>query len=54
MTLKSNKSALTRLVVGARDQNPITDKTHNFYRYPARFSPTFAVSSIVPPGNGRL
>ena len=28
------------------DQSPVTGLTHNFYRYPARFSPTFANVAI--------
>jgi DNA modification methylase len=31
---------------GARDRSPISGYTHNFYRYPARFSPTFAAAAI--------
>jgi DNA modification methylase len=30
----------------ARDRSPISGWTHNFYRYPARFSPRFAAAAI--------
>jgi hypothetical protein len=30
----------------ATDSSHITGQTHNFYRYPARFSPTFAATAI--------
>ena len=30
-----------RLISAARDTSPVTGLTHNFYRYPARFSPVF-------------
>lgn len=35
-----------RLVNAARDSAPVSGLTHNFYRYPARFSPTFARAAI--------
>lgn len=31
---------------GARDPSPVDGLTHNFYRYPARFSPAFAAAAI--------
>ncbi len=34
------------LVSAARDPRPVTGLTHNFYRYPARFSPTFVRAVI--------
>lgn len=34
------------LIDAARDSRPVTGLTHNFYRYPARFSPTFARAAI--------
>jgi DNA modification methylase len=34
------------LRTAAADSNHITGQTHNFYRYPARFSPTFAAAAI--------
>lgn len=35
-----------RLVAAARDPSPVTGYTHNFYRYPARFSPKFVRAAI--------
>jgi len=35
-----------RLTKSALDRNRIVGLTHNFYRYPARFSPTFASTAI--------
>lgn len=34
------------IIESALDTSPVTGLTHNFYRYPARFSPTFARSVI--------
>jgi len=34
------------LIAAARDQAPVTGLTHNFYRYPARFSPRFVRAAI--------
>jgi hypothetical protein len=34
------------LIEAARDMEPVSGLTHNFYRYPARFSPTFARAAI--------
>ena len=42
------------LVDGARDTRPIAGLTHNFYRYPARFSPAFvraAINAFTKPGD---
>lgn len=42
------------LTDAARDQDPVSGWTHNFYRYPARFSPRFAAAAIQcfsRPGN---
>jgi hypothetical protein len=39
-------SAQAALVEGARDVQPVHGLTHNFYCYPARFSPTFARAAI--------
>lgn len=36
----------TRLAEAARDRSPVKGLTHKFYRYPARFSPTFARAVI--------
>lgn len=35
-----------RLLAGVKDQEPVCGLTHNFYRYPARFSPLFARAVI--------
>ncbi len=35
-----------RLVAAARDPSPVSGYTHNFYRYPARFSPKFVRAAI--------
>jgi hypothetical protein len=35
------------LLCAIEDQQPVTGLTHNFYRYPARFSPTFARQVIL-------
>ncbi len=46
--------AQAALVVGARDALPINGFTHNFYRYPARFSPAFvraAIETFTKPGD---
>ena len=45
---------LQRLVDGARDQSRVKGLTHEFYRYPARFSPSFvrgAIESFTRPGD---
>lgn len=36
----------TDLVMAARDNSPVSGLTHGFYKYPARFSPTFARAAI--------
>lgn len=38
--------ALAEVRAAALDREPITGLTHTFYRYPARFSPTFARAAI--------
>ncbi len=38
--------AFTLLATGAQDRGPVRGWTHNFYRYPARFSPRFAAAAI--------
>jgi len=30
------------------NSDPVTGLTHNFYRYPARFSPEFAKHDLAP------
>lgn len=44
--LSAERDAFERLSDAARDRSRIVGYTHNFYRYPARFSPTFAASAI--------
>jgi hypothetical protein len=44
----------TSLIRAARDIAPVTGWTHNFYRYPARFSPRFvraAIEAFTKPGD---
>lgn len=46
--------ALARLVEAAFDASPIAGLTHNFYRYPARFSPKLvraAIDAFTQPGD---
>ena len=46
--------AQTLLVEAARNAEPVSGLTHNFYRYPARFSPKFvraAISALSEPGD---
>src|SRR4051795_9602564 len=38
--------AQTRLIAAARDGEPVRGLTHGFYKYPARFSPSFARAAI--------
>lgn len=45
---------LARLIEAARDGSPIAGLTHNFYRYPARFSPKLvraAIDAFTEPGD---
>jgi DNA modification methylase len=37
---------LSAFLAALRDQKPVAGFTHNFYRYPARFSPVFARAAI--------
>ncbi len=39
-------TVLGALLAAIRDQQPVAGFTHNFYRYPARFSPVFARAAI--------
>ena len=39
-------AAQAALVAGARDLEPVRGFTHGFYKYPARFSPSFARAAI--------
>src|SRR5690349_10231503 len=50
----TDKAALAGVIAGARDPSPVSGLTHNFYRYPARFSPSFvrsAVEAFTSPGD---
>ncbi len=38
--------AIAAIAVAAQDSSPVSGWTHNFYRYPARFSPSFASAAI--------
>lgn len=52
--LKISKAEEAQLVLAARDSQPVNGLTHNFYRYPARFSPTFvraAIEAFSKPGD---
>jgi hypothetical protein len=47
-------SKAASLIEAARDKRPINGLTHNFYRYPARFSPVFvrsAIEAFTEPGD---
>jgi len=46
-TFPLSAEAVERLIAGVRDAKPVSGLTHNFYRYPARFSPTFARAFIA-------
>jgi DNA methylase len=49
-----SEAAANRLVQAAKNQNPVSGFTHNFYRYPARFSPALvraAISAFSRPGD---
>ena len=42
------------LIAGARDTDPVRGLTHSFYKYPARFSPSFvraAIQAFTKPGD---
>jgi DNA methylase len=43
---QSKDSRYDALVIAARDSAPVSGLTHNYYRYPARFSPKFVRSAI--------
>lgn len=52
--LQLDPAAAERIVDAALDDNPISGLTHNFYRYPARFSPTLVratISAFTKPGD---
>ncbi len=45
-TLNLPSAAQAALVAGARDREPVRGLTHGFYKYPARFSPSFVRAAI--------
>jgi hypothetical protein len=48
-----SEDSLVSLIEAARDAKPVSGFTHNFYRYPARFSPKFvrtAIKTLSEPG----
>lgn len=47
-------AAQAALVAGVRDSSPVRGLTHDYYKYPARFSPAFvraAVQALTQPGD---
>jgi hypothetical protein len=44
--LRLSHGAQTTLIASARDIEPVRGLTHGFYKYPARFSPSFARAAI--------
>jgi hypothetical protein len=53
-SVRGQPDKLTRLIDAARDASPIAGLTHNFYRYPARFSPKLvraAIEAFTEPGD---
>ena len=52
--LQLDRALAEQLVQAARNYDPISGLTHNFYRYPARFSPTLvraAIHAFTDPGD---
>lgn len=52
--VRGHSENLSRLIEAARDVSPIAGFTHNFYRYPARFSPKLvraAIDAFTDPGD---
>jgi hypothetical protein len=53
-SVRGQPENLARLIDAARDASPIAGLTHNFYRYPARFSPKLvraAIDAFTEPGD---
>lgn len=53
-SVRGHPENLARLIAAARDATPIAGLTHNFYRYPARFSPKLvraAIDAFTEPGD---
>jgi len=44
--IAARAETLSALTAAAMDRTPVSGWTHNFYRYPARFSPRFAATAI--------
>jgi DNA methylase len=44
--LRLSERAQTTLIASARDTEPVRGLTHDFYKYPGRFSPSFARAAI--------
>lgn len=44
--VEASESAQAEFIAAARDGTPVRGLTHNFYKYPARFSPAFASAAI--------
>lgn len=52
--IRARPETVTRLVAAACDMSPINGLTHNFYRYPARFSPKLVrevIDTFTEPGD---
>jgi DNA methylase len=52
--LRLPAAAESALIAGARDSEPVKGLTHGFYKYPARFSPSFvraAIETFTQPGD---
>ena len=50
----ASEENLAEMVLAARDVAPVSGLTHNFYRYPARFSPAFPraiIKALTKPGD---
>ncbi len=53
-SLVVDELAFSRLILAARDMSRVSGYTHNFYKYPARFSPKFvraAIETFTLPGD---
>jgi len=51
--LRLSKNEQAQLIAAARDSEPVRGLTHDFYKYPARFSPAFAravIETFTKPG----
>src|SRR5689334_1648718 len=52
--LRLPDAAQSALVLGAQDARPVSGLTHGFYKYPARFSPSFVravIETFTKPGD---